>query len=93
MTRYLAVLGAAALFAPAVAYAKAACPLTYQTFEFAIPHLDLEACPRSLARDGVFCRATTGNDAVHVFVFSQERDKCLVASKTFAAGEFELTLK
>jgi hypothetical protein len=75
------------------AFAQTSCPMTYATFEFAVPHLDLAACPADLARDGVFCRASTGNDAVHVFVFAQQGDQCLIAVKSYKEGQYELTVK
>jgi hypothetical protein len=75
------------------AIAQTSCPLTYATFEFAVPHLDLPACPADLARDGVFCRASTGNDAVHVFVFSQQGEQCLVTVKSYKEGQYQLTVK
>lgn len=84
----------AALFVTAgPATAQAACPLAYPVFEFAVAHLDLERCPAGLAREKAFCRATTGNDAVHVFVFAAEGDQCLLAVRSFGAGEYALTLK
>ena len=64
------------------AIAQTACPLTYEIFEFAIPHLDLQTCPSDLVRNDAFCRATTGNDAVHVFVFAQQGDQCLLTVKS-----------
>ena len=75
------------------ALAQTACPMTYAFFEFAVPHLDLQACPVDLARDGAFCRAGMGNDAVHVFVFSQQGDQCLIGAKSYKDGEYQLTVK
>jgi hypothetical protein len=75
------------------AVAQTACPMTYAAFEFAVPHLDLKACPADLARDGAFCRASTGNDAVHVFVFSQQGDQCLLVVKSYKEGQYELSVK
>lgn len=65
----------------------------YEFFEFAVPHLDLEACPADLAKEGVFCRAGTGHDAAHVFAFSREGDRCLLATRSYGAGQFELRIK
>jgi hypothetical protein len=67
--------------------------MTYSVFEFAVPHLDLKDCPVGLARPGAFCRATTANDAVHVFVFAQDGDQCLLAVKSYKQGDYELTVK
>jgi hypothetical protein len=69
------------------------CPLTYPVFEFAVPHLDLEKCPAELAKGGVFCRASTGNDAVHVFVFADKGDQCLVAVKSYKEGQYQFSVK
>lgn len=75
------------------ATAQIACPMTYAAFEFAVPHLDLQACPADLAREGVFCRASTGNDAVHIFVFAQHGDQCLLAVKSYKEGQYEFSVK
>jgi hypothetical protein len=61
-----------ATFAAVQANARSACPLSYKIFEFAVPHLDLEKCPRDVAKAGTFCRVSTANDAVHVFVFEEK---------------------
>lgn len=73
--------------------AEAACAISYEFFEVAVPHLDLEACPSALARPGTFCRASTSNDAVNLFVFSAEGERCLVATRRYPVGEFQLTIK
>ena len=73
--------------------AQSACPLTYAVFEFAVPHLDLQGCPADLARDGAFCRASAANDAVHVFVFAQGGEQCLLAVKSYSEGRYELSVK
>jgi hypothetical protein len=91
MLRRLLVAGLLLLSPPALA--QGACPLTYAAFEFAVPHLDLANCPRDLAKEGVFCRASAGNDAVHVFVFSRTGDQCILATKSYKDGEFDLTVK
>jgi hypothetical protein len=67
--------------------------MTYEAFEFAIPHLYLEKCPADLARENAFCRATTGNDAVHVFVFAQDGTQCLLRMKSYREGEYQFTVK
>ena len=71
--------------------AQSACPLSYKIFEFAVPHLDLEKCPKDLARAGAFCRVSTANDAVHVFVFEEKGDQCLLNVKSYS--EYQITVK
>ena len=75
---------ALALF-PLGASAQDAVPLTYDAFEFAVPHVDLDACPDSLAADGVFCRATLNLDQVHVFAFAEAGDQPMVGVESFDA--------
>ena len=58
-------------------------PLTYETFEVSIPHVDLENCPDNLAAAEVFCRATLANDQMHVFAFSEKGDSPLVGFASF----------
>jgi hypothetical protein len=82
-------LALAALAAPAASQTQ--CPLTYNDFELAIPHLDLEQCPKALAKPGVFCRVTTANDSVHVFVFEDKDKRCLLSMKSY--DKYEITLK
>lgn len=83
-------LGIAALAAVPAA-AQTPCALPYETFEFAIPHLDLEQCPKDLARDGAFCRVTTASDHVHVFVFEDKGAQCLIAVKSYS--EYQISVK
>jgi len=84
---------AASLIAAGTVQAHEDCPMTYAAFEFAIPHLDLDTCPAALAQDGAFCRASTGNDALHVFVFASDGDQCLLGMRSFDEDAFTLTLK
>jgi hypothetical protein len=93
MLRALQIIACASAMAGGQALAQSACPMTYAAFEFAVPHLDLQACPADLARSGVFCRASTGNDAVHVFVFAQEGEQCLVAMKSYKEGQYQFSIK
>jgi hypothetical protein len=88
--RILFSLGIAASIATP-ALAQKACPLSYKIFEFAVPHLDLEQCPKDLARAGVFCRVSTANDAVHVFAFEDKGEQCLVAVKSY--NEYQISVK
>jgi hypothetical protein len=80
-----------ASFVAVEANAQSPCPLTYKIFEFAVPHLDLEKCPKHLARAGAFCRVSTANDAVHVFVFEEKGDQCLLNVKSYS--EYQITVK
>lgn len=73
------------------AQAQENCAMNYPVFEIAIPHLDLPACPKDLARPGAFCRVTTANDAVHVFVFEEKGKQCLLAVKSYS--EYQLNVK
>lgn len=86
----LLILTASTSITPAVA---AACPLTYATFEVAIPHIDLETCPDVFDNEAIFCRATIGSDQVHIFAFSTDGDNCLLSVVSFNEGEFSLDLK
>jgi hypothetical protein len=36
-----------------------------------------------VARAGAFCRVTTANDQVHVFVFEQKNPQCLLSVKSY----------
>ena len=92
MRRMAMALAAVALGASPLA-AQKTCPMTYPVFEEAVPHLDLDKCPADLAREGVFCRASVANDAVHVFAFELDGDQCLVKVKSYKAPDFRLTLR
>lgn len=83
-------LGLTAL-APTQTAAQSQCVMNYQFFEFAIPHLDLDQCPKDLARVGAFCRVTTANDNVHVFVFEEKGKQCLLAVKSYE--NYQITVK
>lgn len=91
--RFLAAAPAVFLAAASSVRAQTPCPLTYEFFEAAVPHLDLEACPKELERGNVFCRASLGQDGVHVFVFSKEGDVCLLQTKSYQTGQYEFTVK
>ena len=79
------LLGLLALAFPLGLTAQEAIPLSYEAFEFAVPHVDLESCPETLAQDGVFCRATLNLDQVHVFAFSETEGEPLVGVESFDA--------
>ncbi len=86
---FLAALSA--VFMTGAAAAQTPCPMSYKAFEFAVPHLDLAACPADLPQEKAFCRASTGNDAVHVFVFAEDGEQCLLSVKSYA--EFDFSVK
>ncbi len=84
-------LAAAALALPT---AVAACPMSYDTFELAVPHLDLETCPAELAVDGTFCRAAMALHGLAVYQFADdEGERCLVRVVRFEEDEVALTLR
>ena len=62
-----------------------AAPLTYAQFEAAVPHLDLERCPSSMAQAGMFCRATLRHDEIHVFSFREDGEQPMTGFKSFPA--------
>lgn len=80
----------AALLAASAAQAQESCAMNYPVFEVAIPHLDLPACPKDLARPNTFCRATAANDALHVFVFEEKGKQCLLAVKSYREYRIDL---
>lgn len=86
----LIAFGLVALATSQVA-AQAVCPMNYEVFEFAIPHLDLTECPKDVARPGAFCRVTTSNDSVHVFVFEVKNRQCLLAVKSYS--DYQISVK
>lgn len=69
------------------------CPMTYDQFEYAVPHIDLETCPGSLAGEGLFCRAAAGADAIHVFVFALDGDQCLLRVESVEEDRFVLVIE
>ena len=87
-----AISVAAAAFVSQVAQAQA-CPMPYDKFEMAVPHLDLDTCPASVSQKDVFCRANVANDEVHVFVFERGGERCLVSVTSFDEAKYQLTLK
>lgn len=87
----IALVIALAALASAQAAAQAQCVVNYEFFEFAIPHLDLAECPKDVARSGAFCRVTTSNDSVHVFVFEEKNKQCLLAVKSY--GDYQISVK
>jgi hypothetical protein len=91
MRRAISVLTAVLLAAPLAAQE---CALPYAAFEFAVPHLDLEACPAAAeAPEGAFCRASFANDALHVFVFAGEGDQCLLRLVSLDEDAFRIVVE
>ncbi|MGR3759130.1 hypothetical protein ACUXV3_03190 [Roseobacteraceae bacterium NS-SX3] len=91
MTRILALIASLAAV-PAFA-TDSSQPLTYEIFETAVAHADLDSCPAELARDGVFCRATLHHDDVHVFAFSEAGDSPLVGFSSYPFDSLAAALK
>ena len=73
--------------------AETSTPLTYEVFEAAVSHSDLEECPDNLRQAGTFCRATLHHDEIHVFAFSEEGDSRLVGFASYALESFAARLK
>jgi hypothetical protein len=73
------------------AQAQSACPMSYETFESAVPHLDLDACPEGVTDKKAFCRAAIGGHQLFVYAFAEEGEKCMIAVKAF--DEYELKVK
>lgn len=67
-------------------------PLTYEMFEAAVPHIDLETCPADLAQQDTFCRASIHHEEIHVFAFSLEGDSPMVGFKSYEATGVETLL-
>lgn len=68
------------------------CPMTYEIFELAVPHIDMETCPQSADNDSAFCRASVGSDQVHVFYFDTQADQCLLKVVSYEDDAFTLEL-
>ncbi|MEP1328818.1 hypothetical protein [Pseudophaeobacter sp.] len=73
--------------------AAPALPLTYETFEAAVAHIDLETCPVSLPQADSFCRASIHHEEIHVFAFSLQGDSPMVGFASFSAKGLEPLLK
>ncbi|WP_264213310.1 hypothetical protein [Leisingera thetidis] len=83
----------ACLFAAPAFAADIPLPLTYQLFETAVAHTDLDSCPGDLAQDGVFCRATLRHDELHVFAFSRDGENPLVGFASYSFDDLAAHLK
>lgn len=89
----LAAMAVACAAAAVSAAAEQAMPLTYAAFEPSVTHLDLEACPEAIVRDGVFCRLSIGGDMAHVWVFEEAGEQALVEVRSFGPDEYALTIR
>ena len=81
----LPITFAALVAVPAAVPAQDGAPFTYDAFEVAVPHVDLEGCPEALAGEGVFCRATLNLEEIHVFAFSEEGDSPFLGMESYPA--------
>lgn len=90
----IAAAGLAAALLPLAAAqpAAAACSFAYPAFEASVPHVDLADCPAGVA-PGTFCRAAIANDMLHVFVFAEDAEACLVEVLSLEEAAFEIVLK
>ncbi|MGF1552448.1 MAG: hypothetical protein ACFBWO_08115 [Paracoccaceae bacterium] len=95
MSRTLS-LSLAALLASAslsLAQDETPCPMSYAQFEFAVPHLDVETCPESLAGEARFCRVSAGNDVLHVYAFAEDGEQCLIAMTSIEEDGYALDIE
>jgi hypothetical protein len=61
--------------------------MTYDLFERAVLHEDLDVCPVEFDPQEVFCRLTLAGGMAHVFVFAFDGDQPLLAVKSYALTE------
>ena len=89
------VLASAIALALITGHAKADKPaaLTYEQFETAIPHIDLETCPENLPQTNSFCRATLHHEEIHVFAFAEDGDSPMIGFASFGAERLGNLLK
>lgn len=85
------VFAAATLASPA--FAQDAGGLTYEMFETAVHHVNLEECPGDLAGEGRFCRMTMHNDAFHVFAFTEEGEQEMVGLQSWYEDEIDFAFE
>ena len=84
----LAIAGAGQAFADS----HGSCPLTYETFEFAVPHSDLEKCPAGMGVEKAFCRVSVVAEVATVFAFD-EQTNCILTTKSFDEDAFKIEFK
>ena len=95
MKKYLlvgAAVAAASYGGLAHADSPGSCPLTYETFEFSVPHSDMDECPASMGLKKAFCRVAIVAEVATVFAFDQESN-CIVKSKSFDEDSFKIEFK
>ncbi len=59
---------------------------TYEVFEQAVDHVDLENCPAEFDPEIVFCRMTLATEMANIFVFAFEGEQPLLAIKSYELG-------
>ncbi len=84
---------AALILAAFPALADTAALLTYEQFEAAVPHVDLETCPDALAQEDVFCRATLRHEEIHVFAFDNDGENLFAGFKSYPADGLTALLR
>lgn len=72
---------------------NAPCALTYEVFESAVAHLDIDHCPDKSFKDQAFCRVVVGGNQAHVFYFSSNDGQCLLKVESFNDDELDLKFK
>lgn len=82
-----------AMFAATPAFAQAACPLPYAAFEAAVPHTDLERCPASVQQHNGLCRVVINQGQLHLFVFAEDGDQCLMSVRTLTQEDYRLSVR
>jgi len=87
-TTYL-FIGLALAATPALADGHETCPLTYEVFEYSVPHTDMEECPDAMESEGSFCRLAVVAEVATIFAFSEESG-CIVESKSFDEDQFSI---
>jgi hypothetical protein len=91
--KYRRLLALPVLAFASQAAAAQSCPMPYDKFEAAVPHLDLDSCPALVGESNVFCRSSVANDEIHVFVFDKDGERCLKSVHSFGEERYKLTLK
>lgn len=87
-----ALLAAGSLVAAPAMASDTKCVMSYETFEAAVPHIDLEQCPAGMGAKDTFCRASFAEE-LHVFVFSENGDRCLVSVHSLPEEKYTLAIK
>lgn len=94
LTHIAAALLTLAVLNPMVANAESApAPLTYEQFEAAVSHVDLDECPQALLQENTFCRASIHHEQIHVFAFSYDGESPMVGFASFEAAGIASLLK